>query len=232
MRLAIIPARGGSKRIPRKNIRPFEGKPLLAYPLEAAIQSGLFEETMVSTEDQEIAAIAQAHGAKVPFLRSQNTADDFATTSDVLLEVLASYAAAGIQVDTVCCLYPTAVFVTSQSLRDAFITFEGSGADALMPVVPFSFPPQRGCEIKDGRLRMLHPEHLSTRSQDLSPVYHDVGQFYLVRAKALLREGKIFCNNTLPWIVSEMDAQDIDNESDWQLAELKYRLKKTHFNSL
>ena len=222
-RLAIITARGGSKRIPRKNIKPFLGKPILAYSIEAALDSGLFDEVMVSTEDEEIAEIAKQYGAKVPFYRSEKTAGDFATTNDVLLEVLEEYKKLGQEFEEACCIYPTAPFVTSSKLKKAMEEFAASDADTLIPVVAFSYPPKRSLVIREGRLVFQYPEFMDSRSQDLEAEYHDIGQFYLFRTKAFERNKKLMIGNILPFVVDEMEVQDIDNESDWKIAEIKYQ---------
>lgn len=226
LKLAIIPARGGSKRIPRKNIKQFCGKPILAYSIEAAIQSELFSEVMVSTDDDEIAGIARQYGASVPFPRSVETSNDYATTEDVLLEVVEKYHQTGRDFSYICCIYPTAPFVTAQKLRSAFRLFYGSGADALVPVVPFSYPPLRGFILQNERIRMKWPEYEAARSQDLQPIYHDCGQFYFAHMDAFLREKTLFCEETIPMLLPELEVQDIDNETDWELAELKYELLK------
>ena len=223
-RLAIITARGGSKRIPRKNIKEFCGKPILAYSIEAALQSGIFDKVMVSTEDEEIAEVAKRYGAQIPFFRSQEASDDYATTNDVILEVLEEYGKRGETYDLACCIYPTAPFVTSDKLQGAVRALEGSDADTLIPVVAFSYPPQRAMIVKEGRLVFRCPEYLDSRSQDLEPQYHDVGQFYVFRTDAFKRNRKLMVGNILPWIVPELEVQDIDNQTDWQIAEMKYRL--------
>lgn len=221
--IAIITARGGSKRIPRKNIKEFCGKPILAYSVEAALKSGLFDRVMVSTDDKEIAEAAKRYGAEVPFERSRETAGDFATTNEVLLEVLTEYEKRGERFDLACCLYPTAPFVTAEKLKSAVEKLLASGMDTLIPVVPFSYPPQRAMIIRDGRLVFEYPQYLDSRSQDLEPHYHDAGQFYVFRTEAFLRNKRLMVGNILPFIVSEMEVQDIDNESDWKIAEIKYR---------
>lgn len=222
--IAIITARGGSKRIPRKNIREFCGKPILAYSIEAALKSGLFDSVMVSTEDAEIAEIAKKYGAEVPFRRSENTAGDFAATGDVLLEVLEEYRRRGERFDTLCCIYPTAPFVTAERLREAVSLLEESGADSVLPVVRFSFPPQRCVVVKDGCLQFKWPEYAQARSQDLEPFYHDAGQFYCLREKSFLEQKALVMSKTVPLILPEMEIQDIDTEEDWELAQVKYRL--------
>lgn len=225
-KIAIITARGGSKRIPRKNIREFCGKPILAYSIEAARESGLFDTVMVSTEDEEIAQIARRYGAEVPFYRSEQTAGDFATTNDVLLEVLEEYEKRGKQYDLGCCIYPTAPFVTADKLKCAVKRLESSDADTLIPVVSFSYPPQRAMVEREGRLVFLHPQYLDSRSQDLEPHYHDVGQFYLFYTEAFQKNRKLMVGNILPYVVPETEVQDIDNQTDWEIAELKYRYMK------
>ena len=223
-RLAIITARGGSKRIPKKNIREFCGKPILAYSIEAALTSGLFDHVMVSTDDEEIAQIARKYGAEVPFFRSEATSGDFATTNDVLAEVLAEYEKLGMHFDIACCIYPTAPFVTAQKLTNAVEQLEASDADTLIPVVSFSYPPQRAMVVEQGRLVFKYPEYLDSRSQDLQPHYHDVGQFYVFRTDRFAVNQKLMVGNILPLVVSELEVQDIDNLTDWKIAEMKYRL--------
>ncbi len=222
--LAMITARGGSKRIPRKNIKEFNGKPIMAYSIEAAIQSGAFDEVMVSTDDQEIADIARKYGASVPFMRSEKTANDFATTVDVIDEVISEYHNRGKDFDVFACIYPTAPFITSDKLKEAVEKLSASDADSLIPVVRFSYPPQRAMEIHDGRLVFRQPENLSKRSQDLEPHYHDAGQFYVVRTESFLKNKGIMVGQILPMELSELEVQDIDNEVDWKLAEMKYKL--------
>lgn len=226
-RIAIITARGGSKRIPRKNIKKFCGKPILGYSIQAALEAAIFDTVMVSTDDEEIAAIARGCGAEVPFFRSEATANDFATTNDVLLEVLAEYEKRGEHFDTAVCIYPTAPFVTADKIRNAVEELEGSDADTLIPVVAFSYPPQRAMIMKEGRLVFEYPEYLDSRSQDLTPHYHDVGQFYVFKTEAFRRNRKLMVGNILPLVMSELEIQDIDSETDWELAEMKYRLMQS-----
>lgn len=222
--LAVITARGGSKRIPRKNIKPFLGKPILLYSIQAALDSGVFDEVMVSTEDEEIAELAGKAGAKVPFFRSSNTANDYATTADVLLEVLEQYREMGMQFDYICCIYPTAPFVSAGRLREAMEKLTAQGADALLPVVKFSFPPQRSVVLgEDGFLRFKWQEYMLARSQDLEPFYHDAGQFYGLRVESFLEQKKMVMEKTLPLVLPESEVQDIDTEEDWRIAEAKYR---------
>lgn len=225
-RVAIITARGGSKRIPKKNIRSFCGKPIIQYSIEAALQSGLFEEVMVSTDNEEIAETAKTAGAKIPFLRSAETSNDYASTAEVLLEVLSEYEKRGRIFDTTCCIYPTAPFVTAEKLKQAVLLLEEKDADSVVPVVRYSFPPQRAFIVRDGFTVMKYPEHARTRSQDLEPYFHDCGQFYCMQTKRFLEKKQIFTDHMLSIEMPEMQVQDIDNESDWEMAELKYRMMK------
>lgn len=222
--LAIITARGGSKRIPHKNIKEFWGKPILSYSIEAALQAGCFEEVMVSTDDLQIADIAARYGAKVPFLRSEATANDFASTKDVIAEVLERYAAQGRHFKEVCCIYPTAPFLTPERLRAAMELLKEKQADSVLPVVAYSFPPQRSLVIRDGKAQFLYPEHRAARSQDLEPYYHDCGQFYCLNTESFLEQQALVMTNTYPIILNETEVQDIDSFQDWELAELKYKL--------
>ncbi len=224
-KIAIITARGGSKRIPRKNIKPFLGKPIIAYSIETAIQSGLFNEVMVSTDDDEIAAISTFYGASIPFLRSRENADDYASTVDVLLEVLENYQKIGKSFDYGCCIYPTAPFVTIELLAKAYQKLINENLDTVFPILPFCFPIQRALKINEsGKIEMFQPEHLATRSQDLELAYHDSGQFYWFNINKLLIEKKLWTNNTEGIVLSAMDAQDIDTLEDWSVAEFKWRL--------
>jgi pseudaminic acid cytidylyltransferase len=224
--LAIIPARGGSKRIPRKNVRDFNGQPIMKYSIDVARQSGLFAEVMVSTDDAEIAALGRSFGATVPFLRSPQSSSDTATTAMVLLEVLERYRELGRAFDYFCCLYPTAPFVTAPKLEQAFASLRSGEADGVIPVCAFSFPIWRSLKVEEGRLRFNWPEHELTRSQDLPPAYQDCGQFYFMRTAAFLEERRLVMKRTAPLVTPAMEMQDIDNEDDWQLAELKHRLMK------
>lgn len=222
--IAIITARGGSKRIPRKNIKEFLGKPILCYSIEAALNSGLFEEVMVSTDDEEIASIAKAAGAKVPFMRSEKTANDYATTDDVLLEVLEEYEKRGQKFEYMACIYPTAPFVTGEKLEAAMKLIVEKNGEGVMPVVSFSFPPQRGMAIRNGNLEYCYPENAAKRSQDLETMYHDCGQFYIYDVEKYLACKGDLPNGYIPLEVPELEVQDIDNTSDWILAEMKYKM--------
>lgn len=223
-KVCIITARGGSKRIPGKNIKDFLGKPIIAYSIEAALESGVFDEVMVSTDSAEIAQIAKEYGAKVPFVRSDENANDFAVTRDVCKEVIESYRAEGKEFDIFACVYPTAPFLTAEKLKKAVETLEASDAYSLVPVVQFSFPPQRGVVVRDGLMEFMNPQYAQTRSQDLEPVYHDVGQFYVERTEKFLEEFTLVTSKTVPFVLPEEEVQDIDNYSDWAIAEMKYKL--------
>lgn len=222
--VAIITARGGSKRIPHKNIKEFCGKPIISYSIEAALKAGCFDEVMVSTDDAQIAEIASEYGAKVPFMRSEENSDDFATTRDVILEVLKQYENEGVAFDYVCCIYPTAPFITAERLRESMELLQEKQADSVFPVVQFSFPPQRGVVLDDGKAVFKWPEYMLARSQDLEPFYHDCGQFYCLNVEAFKQQKLLCMKKTYPVILDELEVQDIDNETDWKLAELKYRL--------
>lgn len=226
MNIAIITARGGSKRIPHKNRKEFCGKPIIEYSIEAAKQAGIFDTVMVSTDDNKIAEIAKNAGAEVPFMRSAETSNDYATTADVLMEVLEKYKERGIRYENACCIYPTAPFVTGNKLRQAMDMLVNERKDSVIPVVPFSFPPLRGMVINDGKLEYKWQEYAMKRSQDLEEIYHDCGQFYVFRVEPFEKEKKLVTDNTAGMIISELEVQDIDNETDWQLAEMKYCLLK------
>ena len=226
MNIAIITARGGSKRIPHKNRKEFCGKPIIEYSIEAAKQAGIFDTVMVSTDDNKIAEIAKNAEAEVPFMRSAETSSDYATTADVLMEVLEKYKERGIRYENACCIYPTAPFVTGNKLRQAMDMLVNEKKDSVIPVVPFSFSPLRGMVINDGKLEYKWQEYAMKRSQDLEEIYHDCGQFYVFRVESFEKEKKLVTDNTAGMIISELEVQDIDNETDWELAEMKYRLLK------
>lgn len=222
--IAIITARGGSKRIPSKNIKEFLGKPIICYSIEAALSSGIFDEVMVSTDDEKIAEISKTAGASIPFMRSGKTSDDYATTDDVLMEVLEQYEQNGKNFDYMACIYPTAPFVTAQKLKSAMELLINKDASGVMPVVSFSFPPQRGMSIKDDKLVYCYPENAIKRSQDLETMYHDCGQFYCYNVERYRACRGDLPDGYVPIIVPETEVQDIDNFSDWKLAEMKYKI--------
>jgi pseudaminic acid cytidylyltransferase len=223
--ICIIPARGGSKRIPRKNIKNFLDKPIIAYSIKAALESQLFDEVMVSTDDTEIAEIAIKYGAKVPFMRSPNNSNDFATTADVILEVLADYGQKNLHFEFVCCCYPTAPFVNPKRLTEGFQKLSNPEINTIFPVVTFDYPILRSLKMDDSqRVSLNWPEYLNSRSQDLPNAFHDAGQWYWFRREAFEKSGKIMTENSYAILLSALEVQDIDNEIDWQLAELKYEL--------
>ena len=224
--IAIITARGGSKRVPRKNIKEFCGKPILFYSIEAALESGCFDEVMVSTEDEEIAQLAKMAGASVPFLRSEKTAGDFATSAEVIEEVLEEYKKRGQNFENACILYPTAPFVTGEKLRKAMSMLMEEGVDSVLPIVQFSFPPQRAFVSDNGRIRFANPQYAKARSQDLEPMYHDCGQFCCFKTELFATKHTLVTENTMGIICPETEVQDIDTIEDWKLAELKYRMMK------
>lgn len=222
--LCIITARGGSKRIPRKNIKPFCDKPIIAYSIEAALQSGIFDDVMVSTDDEEIASVAIQYGASVPFFRSMETSDDHAGTEDVLLEVLAEYRSRGREFEDACCIYPTAPFITPAKLSRMQEELRAdAGCLSIFTATVFSFPPQRGLVMKDGYSAWWQPEHADARSQDLPRIYHDAGQAYFFDVPEFVETRMLIGARTKLFIVPETEVQDIDNEEDWILAEIKYR---------
>lgn len=225
--IAIIPARGGSKRIPRKNVKLFHGKPIIAYAIQAALNSNLFEEVIVSTEDNEIAEIAKEFGATVPFFRSEKNADDYATTSDVLLEVLDEMEKKRKNSENVCCIYPTAPLIDSRDLKLAKDIFIEGEFDSLISCVAFSFPIQRAFILDSNKeIKLLHPELIHTRSQDLETTYHDAGAFYFFNVKSFRNNKSLWSGKIGSYELTETKVQDIDTIEDWKLAELKYSLLK------
>jgi pseudaminic acid cytidylyltransferase len=220
--LAIITARGGSKRIPRKNIKSFLGSPIIKYSIDAALNAGCFNEVMVSTDDEEITETARSLGAEVPFLRSAASSDDHATTADVITEVLDQYERIGKHFTYCCCIYPTAPFVTSEKLNTAYLKLKTTGAKSVIPVVRFGFPILRSLKIVNGLVEMNWPEYMNTRSQDLPDAFHDCGQFYFIKVESFKEKPALFTDSTVPYEMPESEVQDIDNEEDWRVAEIKY----------
>ncbi len=223
--LCIIPARGGSKRIPQKNRKDFLGKPIISYSIETAQKTGLFNEIMVSTDDEKIKEIALQYGAKVPFMRSNKNSDDYASTMDVLKEVLAYYdqeKPSGF--DYLCCFYPCSPLTSPELIQKAFNQMIEHDFDSVFPVIPFSFPIQRAVKIVENKLQFFYPENETKRSQDLEKSYHDAGQFYWLKS-SIVRSGKsIQTRNSGTVVISELEGQDIDHQSDWEIAKIKYQL--------
>lgn len=225
MNIAVIPARGGSKRIPRKNIRDFCGKPIIAHSIATALASGLFDTIIVSTDDRDIAEVAKGHGAEVPFLRPEELSDDFTGTTPVIRHALQWCLDQGREVRNVCGIYATAPFTTPQDIRRGFKALEN--APSAFSVTTFPFPIYRGLKMNPGgRVSMLWPEHLKTRSQDLPEAYHDCGQFYWASTNFLL-SGREFMDGDAAGIpIPRHRVQDIDTEEDWIRAEALYRVLK------
>lgn len=225
MKVAIIPARGGSKRVPRKNIRPFAGRPIIGHSIAVAHASGLFDRVIVSTDDAEIAAVARAHGAETPFVRPPELANDTIGTTPVMQHALRWLDAHEVVVSHACCIYPTAPFIEADDLRAAHDLLTARDARYCFPVTSFPFPIQRAVRIAaDGRLAMFQPEHFLTRSQDLEAAYHDAGQFYWGRAEAFLDGEAVFGPGAVPLVIPRWRVQDIDTPEDWERAELLYEI--------
>tara|TARA_B100001250_G_C19649642_1_gene722039 strand:- start:61 stop:747 length:687 start_codon:yes stop_codon:yes gene_type:complete len=221
--ICIIPARGNSKRIAKKNIKHFLGKPIIAYSIEAAIKSGLFDEVMVSTDNKEIAEIAKTYGAKIPFYRSKKNSDDFATTYDVIEEVIKQYKNEGKEFKNICCIYSCAPFVTESKLNLGFKKLIENTFDTVFPIIEYSFPIERAVKITNGKITPLNAKYLDTRSQDLTKSYHDAGQFYWMNTQKILASNKIITDNCGGILITNLEGQDIDTEIDWKLAEIKFK---------
>lgn len=223
-RIAIIPARGGSKRIPNKNVKDFFGKPIIAYSIQAALDSGMYDEVMVSTDNISIKQVALQYGAKVPFLRSDKNSNDFATTFDVLEEVINWYAQNGMEFKEASCIYACAPFTNADLLRQSFKLLE-KGCDCVFPVLPFSHPIQRALEVsEEGKVIPVFDIDSTVRTQDFNKAFHDAGMFYTFDVKKLLINKNLRTENMLAIEIDELYAHDIDNENDWILAELKYKM--------
>ncbi|MBN7288911.1 MULTISPECIES: pseudaminic acid cytidylyltransferase [Campylobacter] len=222
MRLCVIPARGGSKRIPHKNIKDFCGKPLIAYSIEAAVNSGVFDEVIVSTDDENIAKIAREFGAKTPFMREANLSDDFATTSDVMKDAALKTSE---NFQTICCLYATAPLLTSGILREANERFQAAGCEFLFAATQFDFPIQRAVRLDEkGAVSMFYPQFERTRSQDLERAYHDAGQFYFGKRAAWLAGKAIFAPHSRAFLLPRNLVCDIDTMDDFEFAQKLYKI--------
>ena len=225
MRLAIIPARGGSKRIPRKNLRLFAGSPVLTYSVRAAITAGCFDKIIVSTDDDEIAEVARAFGASTPFIRPSELADDHAVLIDVVRHAILWYQDRGEIVTEVCCIFATAPFVTSDTLLMGLDTLHKSGRSFALSVTSFPFPVQRAISLlSDGSINAMYPEFRETRSQDLEPSWHDAGQFCWGTSNAFLDRLPIFSSHTTGVALPRHLVQDLDTLEDWRRAELMYQV--------
>ena len=220
MKIAVIPARGGSKRIPRKNIRPFGGKPMIAWSIEAALQSGCFDQVIVSTDDTEIAEVARTYGAAVPFMRPAELSDDHTGTIPVIRHAIEWFKQQGAVPGKVCCIYATAPFVRGENIQKGLDILDSTGSDYAFSVTSYAFPIQRALRLTAaGRVEMFHPEHFNTRSQNLEEAYHDAGQFYWGRSSAWLAGKPIFSPDATPVILPRHRVQDIDTPEDWESAE-------------
>ena len=223
MRVAIIPARGGSKRIPRKNIKPFCGKPIMSYSVEAALESTLFDRVVVSTDDDEIAQVARSFGAEIPFMRPAELSDDYTGTMDVMKHAICELALEGAKVSHACCIHATAPFVTAKNLLAGWKLLEDTQADFVFSVTSFGYPIQRAFRINDNRrISMFYPEFYEMRSQDLEHAFHDAGQFYWGLAEAFLGNQPLFGENSAPLVLPRWRVQDIDTMEDWHMAELMF----------
>lgn len=226
-KVCIITARGGSKRIPRKNIKDFCGKPILAYSIGVALESKLFDEVMVSTDDFEIAETAKKYGASVPFMRSAKASDDMTPTAPVLVEVIEEYKKLNQNFEYLCCIYPTAPLLRKERLQEAYELLVKGNLDCVFPILRFGFPIQRAFRMNaDSLVSMIHPENLIVRSQDLEPAYQDAGQFYFMNVATLLVKKSLVTDKTAGLLLTEMEAQDIDNLEDWRIAEFKYNYRQ------
>jgi len=224
MNICVIPARGGSKRIPRKNIKEFNGKPIIAYSIEAALKSNCFDQVIVSTDDDEIAEVAKKYGAQVPFLRPDELSDDYTGTIPVIKHAIEWMDDNKNSVENVCCLYATAPFIQPQTISQAYQQLNNLKADYCFSVTSFVFPIQRAIKIVEkNKVSMFYPEHFNTRSQDLEEAYHDAGQFYWGKAQAFKDELPIFTEVATPYILPRYLVQDIDTPEDWIRAEAMYR---------
>jgi N-acylneuraminate cytidylyltransferase len=225
MKVAIIPARGGSKRIPRKNIKNFCGKPMIAWSIEAAKESDCFDRIIVSTDDKEIAEVAKRYGAEVPFLRPADLSDDYTGTTEVIAHAVRWLNDAGDQVAVICCIYATAPFVTADDLIDSYRQFQQSGSDYMFSVTSYASPIQRAIRLSNNnQVSMFQPEHFKTRSQDLEEAWHDAGQFYWGQAAAWLENKTIFSSAATAYKLPRTRVQDIDTLEDWLHAEIKFKL--------
>lgn len=228
MKLAIIPARGGSKRIPRKNIKTFCGQPMLAWSVQAALQSGCFDQVIVSTDDAEIADVARAHGAAVPFMRPPSLSDDHTGTIPVIAHAVDYMNRNAGPVAFACCIYATAPFVQAQDLQRGLDALQHGNADYAFSVTSYAFPIQRAIRITaHQRVEMFNPEHFTTRSQDLEEAFHDAGQFYWGRASAWLVGKPLFAPHSMPVQLPRHRVQDIDTPEDWQRAEWMFKAMAT-----
>ena len=229
MNICIIPARGGSKRIPRKNIKEFNGIPIIAYSIRAAIESNCFDKVIVSTDDEEIARVSKDYGAEIPFIRPKELANDYVGTIPVMKHAIEWFEGNDITIKHVCCLYATAPFIQSKTISNAYLQLIDSEANYCFSVTSFPFPIQRSIKItSQNRLNMFYPEYFNIRSQDLEEAYHDAGQFYWGDSNAFKEELPLFSELATPYLLPRFLVQDIDSTEDWIRAEVMYKvLQKT-----
>ncbi len=225
--IAIITARGGSKRIPRKNIKKFIGKPIIAYSIQACLDSGLFSQVIVSTDDAEIAKISKKYGAEVPFMSSKKNSDDHAGTEEVVMEVLTKLNQSNNGSDRYCVIYPTAPMLSKELLKRTYKEFVQKNSDALFTIAKFDYPVQRSLKLKNNLISFWMPKHEKSRSQDLQPHYHDVGQLYWIKTASFLKQKKLFMKKTFGHVIPGELVQDIDTPEDWKAAELKMKILKS-----
>jgi pseudaminic acid cytidylyltransferase len=223
MNICVIPARGGSKRIPYKNIREFCGKPMIAWSIEAAIESGCFERIICSTDNEDIAAVAREYNAETPFLRPKILSDDYSTITPVISHAINSLQTDGKNIDSVCCIYATAPFIQSKDIINSLKQMIVDGADYCFSVTNYPYPIQRSIRItEENRCEMLYPEKYNSRSQDLEEMYHDAGQFYWGKSDAWLKQRNLFSKHSSPYVLPRYRVQDIDTKEDWRKAELMH----------
>lgn len=227
MRVCVIPARGGSKRIPRKNIKSFCGQVIIGYSIKAALDSQCFDQVIVSTDDSEIAEVAKSFGASVPFMRPDKLANDHASTITVVKHAIEWFDGQGLSPSEVCCLYATAPFVSVGAIREAYDQMKHTQSDYCFTATSFAFPIQRAIKVtSENRIEMFYPEHLETRSQDFEESYHDAGQFYWGKAEAFKQQKPLFSDSSTPYILPRYLVQDIDTLEDWKRSELMYKVIK------
>ncbi len=232
MKLCIIPARGGSKRIPGKNIRDFCGKPVIAYSIETALSSGCFDKVIVSTDDEKIAAVAKSYGAEIPFMRPDDLADDFTNTADVVKHAIEFYALKKMSISAVCCIYATAPFVEKKYLMRGYKQLLETKSSFAFSVTSFAFPIQRAIKINNNKVEAMWPDAIQKRSQDLEEAYHDAGQFYWGTARAFMQDDVIFSQLSTPVILPRYLVQDMDTLEDWVRAELMYHSWQTRKDNI
>jgi len=230
--VAIIPARGGSKRIPNKNTKLFAGRPIISYSIRVAQEAGLFDRVIVSTDSLEIAAIAREDGAEVPFLRPAELANDFAGTAEVVCHAIEWLAKEGKQPEFICCIYATAPFIQASYLKQGYDKLVSSDATTVFSVTTYPYPIYRSLKItEDDRIKMIWPDYENIRSQDLPEAYHDAGQFYWANTNKFMKGKALFAKDSLPVILPRYLVQDIDTAEDWETAEMMFATTKAKTKS-